>query len=111
MEFDNNKPIFVQIGDTICERILSGELKAEDRILSVRELGGELGVNPNTVVRTYEKLTDAGIIYNKRGIGYFICPDAARIVLEKEREVFLNEEVPKFIKRMQLLGIDSKEIL
>lgn len=111
MEFDNNKPIFVQIGDTICERILSGELKPEDRILSVRELGGELGVNPNTVARTYEKLTDAGIIYNKRGIGYFICADAARIVLEKEREVFLNEEVPKFLKRMQLLGIDSKKIL
>ena len=111
MEFDHNTPIFVQIGDTICERILSGELKSEDRIPSVRELGGELGVNPNTVARTYEKLTDAGIIYNKRGIGYFICPDAARIVLEKEREVFLNEDAPKFFKRMQLLGIDSKELL
>ena len=48
MEFNQNKPIYLQIADGINEKILSGELKEGDRILSVRELGGELGVNPNT---------------------------------------------------------------
>lgn len=72
MEFNSNKAIYLQISDIICEKILSGELKADDRIPSVREYGASIGVNPNTVMRTYEKLTNEGIIYNKRGIGYFI---------------------------------------
>lgn len=110
MEFDSNKPIFLQIADSICERILTGELQPEDRIQSVRELGAEIGVNPNTVARTYEKLTDSGVIYNKRGIGYFICPDAKEKVLVQERKIFLETEVPAFLKRMALLGIDMDSL-
>lgn len=70
MEFDSNKPIYLQICDSIFDRILSGDLQPGGRIPSVRELGADIGVNPNTVMRSYEKLTDAGIIFNKRGIGY-----------------------------------------
>ena len=81
MEFDSNRSIYLQIYDAICERILSGELEAEARIPSVREYGADIGVNPNTVMRSYEKLTNDGIIFNKRGIGYFISQDAKEIVL------------------------------
>lgn len=73
MEFNPHKPIYLQICSQMYERILNGELKSEDRIPSVRELGVELGVNPNTIMRSYENMTNAGIIYNKRGIGYFIA--------------------------------------
>jgi DNA-binding transcriptional regulator YhcF (GntR family) len=111
MEFDSNKAIFLQIGDAICERILSGDLKPEDRIPSVREYGASIGVNPNTVMRTYEKLTDQGIIYNKRGIGYFISPDAKDIVLDAERREFLENELPNVIKKIELLGLSPKELL
>lgn len=111
MEFDPNKPIYLQICDSISERILSGSLNPEDRILSVREFGAEIGVNPNTVARSYEKLTDMGVIYNKRGIGYFVSGPARDIVLENERKAFMEEEVPQFLKRMALLGIEPKEIL
>ena len=58
MEFDSNKPIYIQIADNLCERILSGEFKPGGRIPSVREWGAEIGVNPNTVARSYEILTD-----------------------------------------------------
>ena len=111
MEFDNNKPIYLQISDSLCERILSGELKPEDRILSVRELGSELGVNPNTVARSYEKLTDAGIIYTKRGLGYFVAPGAKEIVLEALRKDFMENEWPRLLKRAALLDINLKELL
>ena len=111
MEFDSNKPIYLQISDSLCERILSGELKPEDRILSVRELGAEIGVNPNTVARSYEKLTDAGIIYTKRGLGYFVAPGAKEIVLDAERKSFLENEWPKLLKRAELLDIDLKKLL
>ena len=67
MEFDSNKPIYIQIADNLCERILSGEFKPGGRIPSVREWGAEIGVNPNTVARSYEILTDRKVIYNQRG--------------------------------------------
>lgn len=111
MEFDPNKPIYLQIFDSICEKILSGEYTPEERILSVREYGAEIGVNPNTVARSYEKLTDAGIIFTKRGLGYFVSPDARQKVNENEKQKFLEEELPKILKRMELLGIDPKEVL
>lgn len=66
MEFDGNKPIYLQIVDVICDNILDGTLKPDGRILSVREYGAQLGVNPNTIMRSYEKLTTDEIIYKDR---------------------------------------------
>ena len=110
MEFNQNKAIYLQIRDTICERILSGDLKPEDRIPSVREYGASIGVNPNTVMRTYEKLTMEGVIYNKRGIGYFITAEARKIVLENSRKEFLETELPVVIRKIELLGLNPKEL-
>ena len=106
MEFDSNKSIYLQICDAICEQILSGDLAPDARIPSVREYGADIGVNPNTVMRSYEKLTSEGIIYNKRGIGYFISPEARELVLEAQRKDFLENELPAIRRRMALLGID-----
>lgn len=111
MEFDQNKPIYLQIADTFSEKVLGGELKAEDRIPSVREYGAQIGVNPNTVARSYDYLTDAGIIYQKRGIGFFVAPDAAEKVLEEARREFLEEELPRFEKKASLLGLDLKKLI
>lgn len=111
MEFDNNKPIYLQIVDVICDQILSGELAPEERIMSVREYGASIGVNPNTVARSYERLTDTGVIYNKRGIGFFVSEDAKNLILKEARERFLKEELPLIKKRMELLGLDITELL
>lgn len=108
MDFGPNKPIYIQIYDLICERILSGEFQGEDRIPSVRDYGASIGVNPNTIMRAYEKLTGEGIIYNKRGIGYFISPEAYDLVLSDKRKDFIEHELPVIIKRMRLLGIDME---
>lgn len=107
MDFNADKPIFLQIADTLCDRILSGELKGEDRIPSVREYGADIGVNPNTMMRSYEKLTADGVIYNKRGIGYFVTPDAREQILKAQREDFLQKDVPAIKQRLKLLGLDS----
>ncbi len=108
MDFHGEKPIYLQIADVFCENILSGSLKADDRIPSVREYGAQIGVNPNTVMRVYEKLTADGIIYNKRGIGYFVSPDAREKILEAQRADFLEREVPAIKRKMELLGLDAK---
>ena len=110
MEFNGNKSIYIQICDEICERILTGELEPDMRIPSVREYGADIGVNPNTVMRSYEKLTSDNIIYNRRGIGYFISPDAKQIVLQTMKKDFLENEMPQIIKKMHLLGISIEEL-
>ena len=106
MNFNAEKPIYLQIADAVCARVLSGELKAEDRIQSVREYGAELGVNPNTMARSYEKLTADGVIYNKRGIGYFIAPAARELILQRMKSDFLEREVPEIKAKLKLLGLE-----
>ena len=110
MEFNGNKSIYLQICDAIYERILSGELGPDTRIPSVREYGAEIGVNPNTVMRSYEKLTNEGVIYNRRGIGYFISRDALAIVMETMREDFMHNELPQILRKMELLGISFEDL-
>ena len=111
MEFNAHKPIYLQICDQLYGQILSSELKAEDRLLSVRELGVQLGVNPNTIMRSYETMQAAGIIYNKRGIGYFVSENAKELVLNEMKNEFINNELPQVIKKMKLLGITPEEFL
>lgn len=108
MQFDSNRPIYLQILDSICEQILDGKLEPDGRILSVREYGAQLGVNPNTIMRSYERLTNDGIIYNKRGLGYFIAPDARDKVLDIKRKEFMENVFPKIRRQMQLLGIGQE---
>ena len=107
MNFNTEKPIYLQIADAICDRVLSGELKGGDRIPSVREYGADIGVNPNTMMRSYEKLTADGVIFNKRGIGYFLADDARETVLAAQRKDFIEKEVPAIQQRMKLLGLDA----
>ena len=108
MDFHAEKPIYLQIADVFCEGILSRTLEAGSRVPSVREYGAEIGVNPNTVMRVYEKLTAEGIIFNKRGIGYFVADDARAKILETQKEDFLTREVPVIKRKMDLLGLDAK---
>ena len=110
MNFGTEKPIYLQIVDVISDRILSGDLRGGDRIPSVREYGADIGVNPNTMMRSYEKLTADGVIYNKRGIGYFVAGEARDTVLSARRKEFIEKELPAIRERMRLLGITWDEI-
>ncbi len=110
MDFKKQKPIYQQIADTLCERIVEGEWKAEERIPSVRDIAIQLGVNPNTVMRTFEYLQGAEIIYNKRGVGYFVAHDASDKILALHRKDFLEEDLPVFLQKMNMLGITFDDL-
>lgn len=105
MQFSEDKPIWRQIYELIATRILSGEWQEAERIVSVRELAAEVGVNPNTVMRSYEKLEGDGIIFNRRGIGFFVSEGAKGHIKELERQKFMEEELPKLQERLSLLDI------
>ena len=111
MEFDPNKPIYIQIADNLCERILSGAFQPGSRIPSVREWGASIGVNPNTVARSYDLLADRKVIFNQRGIGFFVADDAIEVIRESERRKFLEEELPLLRSRAALLGIDLTDYI
>lgn len=110
MKFTNTQSIFIQIADWICEQHLQGIYEEEGRIPSVRELAVQLEVNPNTVMRAYERLQSMDIIYNKRGIGYFFAPDALVLIRQLRHRQFLEEILPPVFKEMRLLGIDPAEL-
>ncbi|MCR5129898.1 MAG: GntR family transcriptional regulator [Prevotella sp.] len=111
MIFTNDKAIYVQMADRLCDEILAGTYKADDRIPSVREYAVMLEVNTNTAVKTYELLAREGVIYNKRGLGYFVHPDARKQILERRREEFRSQTLPEMFRQMRLLDIDINEIV
>ena len=111
MDFSESKAIYQQIADYVCEQVLMGRWKENDRILSVRELGVQLEVNPNTVLRSYDFLQRYGIITNKRGVGYSAAEDAIAKIKELRRERFVNKELPHIFQEMELLGIEIGELI
>ena len=110
MEFRDNKAVYLQIVDYVCEQILMKNWKAEEKILSIRDLAVELQVTPNTVQRSYDFIQQLEIISNQRGVGLFIEKDAIKKILYYKKEEFVSRELPVFFKNMHLLKIDLKEI-
>jgi DNA-binding transcriptional regulator YhcF (GntR family) len=110
MDFRQNEAIYLQIADLACENVLSGAWKPGDRVPSVRELAGEIEVNPNTVVRTYAYLQDQGIIQNQRGLGYFVAERAAEVTRELMRRTFVSRDLPRVFRTMDLLGMGMDEL-
>lgn len=110
MNFKESKSIYLQIADRIMDEILQDVYHEEERIPSVREYAATVEVNANTVVRSYDYLQTMGIIYNKRGMGYFVRLEAQQRILALRKEVFLKEDLPEMFRKVVLLGIPMKDI-
>jgi DNA-binding transcriptional regulator YhcF (GntR family) len=110
MTFNSDKPIYVQMVDRLCDEILAGKYQDDDRIPSVREYGVLLEVNANTAVKAYDELARANIIYNKRGVGYFVTPGAKKQILKERKRTFMKERLPELFRQMQLLGISIDDV-
>ena len=110
MQFRESKAIYLQIADYVCEKVLLKEWKVDARIPSVRELAVQLEVNPNTVMRTFEFLQQQEIIYNQRGIGYFVSANALKQAQQYMKNEFVDKDLPQFFRNMYLLGMDPDEL-
>lgn len=111
MEFkENNKPIYLQLADKICDDVMAGTYCDDSRILSVREFAAQVEVNANTVMRTYDYLQQNGIIYNKRGIGYFVSAGASDYIKKERMERFMKDELDEFFGRLRLLGVTPEQL-
>lgn len=111
MTFKEEKPIYLQIEDYVCEQILSGKWPQGERLCSVRELAAQVEVNPNTVQRAYTELSDKHVIENKRGIGFYVTANAVERIQEEHRQYLLCHTLPSLLKKAKLLNISNEEIL
>jgi DNA-binding transcriptional regulator YhcF (GntR family) len=110
MEFSQPKGIYQQIADQIRDRILAGEWQDGERIPSVRELAVSVGVNPNTVTKSYQALLDRAIIENQRGLGYFVAANAKDKILAEIETELLRDELPRVFRTMRLLGMGLQDL-
>jgi DNA-binding transcriptional regulator YhcF (GntR family) len=110
MRFDSRRSIYEQIVEYVQNQILSAQWRAEDRIPSVRDLAVTLGVNPNTVQRSFSVLQDTGVIYNRRGVGYFVAPDGAQRSQAARRREFERQELPRIFETMDIINYSLEEL-
>lgn len=104
-EFKQDKAIYLQMAERLCNDILTGRYPAGSRIPSVRELAVMLQVNTNTVVRTYDVLLQKDIIRTQRGLGYFVTETAREKIRTERCADFLQVRLPELFEQMRLLDI------
>ena len=110
MIFNSDRPIYLQMADRLCDEILTGKYEADSRIPSVREYAVMLQVNSNTAVKAYDELAQNGVIYNKRGLGYFVSPGAKTEILKERKQKFMKDTLPEMFRQMRLLGIGIDDV-
>jgi DNA-binding transcriptional regulator YhcF (GntR family) len=110
MEFHKKDAIYLQIADIICEKILIRQWREGEKIPSVRDMAVSIEVNPNTVMRAYAHLQDKEIIFNKRGIGYFVADNAYQTTRILMKSNFVRNDLPRVFNTMELLDMDLDEL-
>jgi len=109
--WDDNIPIYLQLRSTVVQRIVSGSLGEGEVVPSVRQVAAEEKINPLTVSKAYQMLVDEELLEKRRGLGMFVQTGAQAKALEQERATFLQHEWPRVRLRMQMLGLDVKQML
>ena len=103
------RPLYLQIMDEVRRAIVVGTLHAEDPLPSVRELAGELVVNPRTVSQAYQELEREGVIYVRRGQGTFVSPSVRRGA--GERRSLAKAVAKRALLEARRNGIGAEELV
>lgn len=110
-DFHASQPIFVQIRQRLIEMILRRQVGEGDALPSVRQIAGELSVNPLTVTKAFEALVDIGVVEKRRGLGMFVTNGAREKLLAHERDKFLHEDWPRIAAQIKALELDVQSLL
>ena len=111
IKYSENKAIYLQIAERICEDIILGTYTEAGRIPSVREYAQMIEVSANTVARSFDYLQQRGVLLNRRGVGLFVADNAVEAIKRMRREVFLAEELDPFMRQAVLLDISESDLL
>jgi DNA-binding transcriptional regulator YhcF (GntR family) len=110
-EWNDSRPIYLQLRDGVVEMMLDGVLKEGDPLPSVRNVAAEHRVNPLTVLKAYQQLADEGLVESRRGLGMFVSTGAPKLLLKAERQKFLAEEWPRVCAMIERLGLSVEDLL
>ena len=110
-EWDDGQPIYRQLRDRVVAMILDGVLNEGDPLPSVRTVAAEYRVNPLTVLKSYQQLVDEQLVESRRGRGMFINAGARALLLQGERQKFLDEQWPRIHATILRLGLTARELL
>ena len=108
-KFRSDLPIYSQLVEQIKLGIVSGNLLPGERLMSVRDMATEAGVNPNTMQRALQELERDGMVYSQRTTGRFVTENMQ--VIEREKKKFAEEQIRSFLEAMKKLGYQWEEIL
>ena len=108
---NESRPVFVQIMEIIENDIITGVYETDDLIISTTQIAKVYSVNPTTAVKAISKLTDAGILYKKRGIGMCVAEGAREKITGRRRDVFLNRTIGDAVAEAKTLGISTDELI
>ncbi len=110
-QWNDSQPIYRQLRDRVVAMILEGTLKEGDALPSVRTVSAEYRVNPLTVMKGYQQLVDEDLVETKRGLGMFVKDGARKVLMQGERQRFLEEEWPPIRATIQRLGLTLEDLL
>ena len=110
-EWNDGQPIYRQLRDRVVAMILEGVLNEGDPLPSVRTVAADSRVNPLTVLKAYQELTDEDLVEKRRGLGLFVKAGARALLLQAERQKFLEEQWPRVFATIQRLGLSAEELL
>ena len=110
-EWNDGQPIYRQLRDRVAAMMLEGVLKEGDPLPSVRNVAAEYRVNPLTVLKAYQQLVDEALVEKRRGLGMYMSTGARSLLLQGERDRFLNEQWPQVLATIRRLGLKPEELL
>jgi len=111
VEFNEGKPIFLQLADQLEEGILSGAYPEESQIPSITEYSVTYKINPATALKSINLLVDAGLLYKKRGVGMFVASGAREKLRGQRRERFFEDFVQSMVHEARQLGLTETELV
>jgi DNA-binding transcriptional regulator YhcF (GntR family) len=110
IEFEDERPIFVQIAEQIEDGILSGAFPEESQIPSTTEISVNYRINPATALKGINLLVDSGIVYKKRGVGMFVSEGAVEVIREKRKEEFFDRYIVRLAEEARKLSLTKKDV-
>ncbi|MDD3704776.1 MAG: GntR family transcriptional regulator [Clostridiaceae bacterium] len=111
IDFNSEKPIYLQLAEAIEDNILKGIFEEETQIVSTTEISVKYRINPATAGKGVNVLVDEGVLYKKRGLGMFVSSGAKKKILEKRRNSFYEEYVQSLLEEAAKLSISKEDIV
>ena len=111
INFESEKPIFVQLADWLSDSIISGAIKEGEQIPSTTEMSVQLKINPATALKGVNMLVDKGIIFKKRGLGMFVSQGAVETLKKQRQSEFFGEYIKKMLDEAAKLGLTKQDVI